>query len=44
MDAPSTAAGPPLTSDDLIDLHSPLEADDLFLQLMAESLLAGDQR
>ena len=41
MDAWSTAAAPPLSSD---DLYTRLEADDVSPQLRAQSLLAGDPR
>ena len=36
--ATSTPQPPPLTYDDLIDLHFLLEADDLLLQLLHESV------
>jgi hypothetical protein len=39
---PVSTIQPPLTYDDLIDLHYLLEADELFLQLMAVDLKAGE--
>ena len=43
MHAPSTIPASP-TYDDLIDLHFLLEADELFLQLMGDTLLVGGVR
>ena len=43
MHAPSTIPAP-LTYDDLIDLHFLLPADELFLQLLGDTLLMGDDQ
>lgn len=39
-----TPTQPPLTYNDLIDLHFLLEADKLFQELMAAAVMAGDVR
>ena len=42
MTRTTAVVAPPLTLDDLIDLHFMLEVDDLFLQLMAAGLPMHD--